>query len=185
MKKKILLVPFCLFFLCLFACSDLQMKPQAATHLYFDLPSFVKQQIEILKKQPCKVQKSLTSDSQTQEISADTVDWQKELALFLEADINKPALRDAYFVNKDNSKVEYWAMDKRAKVRRILVKGNAENPTEIQVSMLDANLLYQTEKELFMQFANNKLSNYEIKGFQKVLFKEQLDYSMKAKLVCP
>jgi hypothetical protein len=185
MKKKILLFPFCLFLLCLFACSDLQMKPQAATNLYFDLPSFVKQQIEILKKQPCKVQKSLTSGNQTQEISAAMVDWQKELALFLEADINKPALRDAYFVNQDKSKIEYLAMDKKAKIRRILVKGSAENPTEIQVSMLDANLLYQTEKEFFMQFENNKLSNYEIKGFQKVLFKEQLDYKMQAKLVCP
>ncbi len=184
MKKKILIVAHFFAIFLLTNCSDLQMKPQQATHLYFDLPALVKNQLATLQQTSCKVKKKLVTNEQTQNFEAQAVDWQKELALFAESDINKPSLRGVYQCNETPHFVEYTTLDPKPKVRSIKIMGTVNQPTTIEVWIVDNNLLYQTEKRLQMTIDQQKLLGYTIKGLQKVLFKVPLHYEMQAEVIC-
>jgi hypothetical protein len=156
----------------------MKMKPQEHTHQYFDMVSFTKNQIDVLGKTSCKVKKDLLSNDLKQSKDLAEVDWQQELGLFLEIDLNKPVLRDMYLVNNSKDMVEYTATDKKFKVQYLAIKGTAENPTEINANLTDENQLYQTKKELQMKFENGKLVAYKIAGQQKIIFKDPLNYQM-------
>ncbi len=178
---------FILAIIFLSACSDLKMKPQATTHQYFDMASFMNTKIVDLEKTNSKVQKNISANGIQENISTTTINWKQELALFAETDINKPVLKNMYLVNQSNNAVEYTAIDKKAKVQRLYVKGNekenSKEPTEIQVSLIDENQLYQTQKELVITFEDGKLTAYKIAGQQKILFKDLMVYEMNAKMM--
>ncbi len=174
---------FILAIIFLSACSDLKMKPQATTHQYFDMASFMNTKITDLEKTNSKVQKNVSANGIQENISTTTINWKQELALFAETDINKPVLRNMYLVNQSNDAVEYTAIDKKAKVQRMYVIGNMKEPNEIQVSLIDENQLYQTQKELLITFQDGKLTAYKIAGQQKILFKDLMVYEMNAKIM--
>jgi hypothetical protein len=160
------------------SCDELKMKPQAHTNQYFDMVGFVQNQIILLEKTPCTLNKSMTSNDLKQNTETKTIDWKEELGLFLEVDINKPVLRDMYLVNESKNFVEYIATDSKYKVQYLSIKGSPENPTEITAFLTDENQLYQTKKELQLKFDNKKLVSYKIAGQQKIIFKDALTYSM-------
>lgn len=69
---------------------------------FFDIPGYFKTEIDSLKKSNYIVSKTAVynGDTSRQEIKASEMNWEKEFAIFLEADINKPA----YYANMKQSK---------------------------------------------------------------------------------
>jgi hypothetical protein len=180
MKKNSIL--FGLLFL-LAACSDMKMKPQATTHQYFDMASFMKKELTNLETSKCKARKIVASNGVKEVIESKEVDWKQELALFVETDINKPVLKDMYLINTNKDFIEYTALENKAKVQRLAVYGSLEKPTEIQVALIDENQLYQTKKSLAIKFENGRVVSYMISGQQKVVFKDAMTYELNAEVV--
>jgi hypothetical protein len=159
------------------------MKPKVTTHQYFDMASFMQTQIATLEKSTYTVRKNTTANGISDKSVAEKIDWKQELAIFAEVDINKPVLKDMYLARYGKNFVEYEAIEKNAKVQRLYVAGGKDAPTQIKVSWIDENQLYQSKKDLEIVLQNNKITKYGIIGEQKIIFKEPLQYTILGEIL--
>ena len=85
--------------LLLIGCTESE-KPNS-TKIYFDLAGLVNQQvIELNKNQPL-THKNLAIEEKKEVLNTNKIDWQKELELFLQADLNKQSYQLSY--NKEET----------------------------------------------------------------------------------
>lgn len=180
-------VPFLFFLVSCSAC-----VPTSATKetdkKYFDLIAFVDKQISELNTQKMQVRKKILLNNETDEIQTDTLNWEKELALFRESDINSPSFRDSYQIEEDkaNRSVTYTAKESKLKVKEIKLIFDEHSQIDkvsvkqIKIFFSEDNQLYELQRDLVMELKNNLLSAYAIKGFQKVILKDSLIYQIEA-----
>jgi hypothetical protein len=155
---------------------------------YFDLIQFTDNQVHELYRQKLQVKKKIFLDGQTDQITSDTLNWEKELALFREADINSPSLRDSYDILEDKIRhtITYTAKESKLKVKEIKLVFDEQNQVDVvnvkqvKIFFSEDNQLYEVQRDLSMELKNNLLAAYSIKGFQKVILKDSLVYEISA-----
>ena len=185
-----------LLFLCfLTACSISpgNQKEGAKIDIYFDLAGLMQQQIDHLSSTSPKVRKNTIVDGQEEEREFDSLNWQKELNIFAKADINKPRLLSQYQTttytdNAGNKVTQHQNIEEN--VSGVIKMEIVENPATRKV--LDFcffpsfNTLFTSEVELEMNFNENKgepkLTSYSITGFEKVILRDTMRYSIQAKV---
>lgn len=145
------------FFSCTYAPTEVAEKP------YFDLTSFLTEQINLLQKDSLVVMKTSAINTKTEQHQMNWTDWKRELALFLASDINKASLIGKYAVDTlytpggtDNAeiRIQYKARDSSLHTRLLEVTLNAHEVKEIHIinktsgflSSASENLLYQPMK---------------------------------------
>jgi maltodextrin utilization protein YvdJ len=176
---------FLLFFLAIEACSPTSASKENEKR-YFDLASFVQKQIDLLSHQSLWVEKKIYLDGRRQEISTDSINWTKELALFREADLNSPSLVSSYDIKEDKQArtLSYLAKEDRLKVREIQLvlggDGSIENINieEVKIVYAENNPLYEISRKMSMKIKNGQLYAYTIQGFQKVVLKDSMVYEI-------
>jgi hypothetical protein len=78
-----------------------------------------------------------------------SIDWEKELSVFKEADINKPAFKGMYQISMLPNKTIYTTLSKNASVKRIEIDfGNTKKPVGIRIFQLTKNMIYQSTDTL-------------------------------------
>jgi hypothetical protein len=78
-----------------------------------------------------------------------SIDWEKELSEFKEADINKPAFKGMYQISTLPNKTIYTTLRKNVSIKRIEVEfGDAKKPTGIRIFQLTKNMIYQSTDTL-------------------------------------
>jgi hypothetical protein len=84
------------------ACREpVDTQPAPGRALYFDVPAYIGRQAALLARENPGAQKSVQENRQDRESKTlHHLNWQKELAIFAELDLNKPALRNAYTVSR-------------------------------------------------------------------------------------
>lgn len=110
-----------------FGCqSQTEQTPQqtAFDPNYFDLKGYFEQEIDRLQQANMTVRKRVTINDQSEEKTLDTLDFEQELEVFVESDINEPDWLDKYQVDssfQDNqlTKLEYQALDEQLRTRRL------------------------------------------------------------------
>lgn len=187
MKKYTFNFFYFLLFLFLFvieACSPISTS-KANEKRYFDLASFVQKQIDLLSNQPLLIEKKIYLDGKQQEISIDSINWTKELALFKEADINLPSLSGSYAIKEDKQEhiVSYLAKEDKLRVREMQIvfgEGSIENINvkEVKIVYAENNQLYEISRKMNMKIKDGKLYAYAIQGFQKVVLKDSTIYEI-------
>lgn len=189
MKNYFLLL---LLLTCAVACVPTSATTDADKK-YFDLIQFTDNQVHELYMQKLQVKKKIFLDGETDQITSDTLNWEKELALFREADINSPSLRDSYEIDEDklNHTITYTAKESKLKVKEIKLvfdeqsQMNKVSIKQVKIFFSEDNQLYEIQRDLSMELKNNLLSAYSIKGFQKVILKDSLIYEITATLNQP
>ncbi|MCS6967404.1 MAG: hypothetical protein RMJ44_03175 [Cytophagales bacterium] len=155
--------------------------PENPSHAYFPLADLVDRQIALLSAQQRQVLKIVqTGDQKPDTVVQQRVNWQNELDLFKEADINKPAWIGEYAILADSNTTIYRAKENQpVKELRLIGQGQAgEVPLAIEAHIFQSNLLYTAEKHMTLQFDNNLLKSYHIKGWQKIIFADTMQYAM-------
>lgn len=155
-------------------------EKRAAEQYYFDLNGYVSSQVALLKSK--KVSKTLVLNQQKDVQNNLVVDWAKELETLGMVDINRPVLKEQYDVKEtplgDYLLTQYTAKADKLTTRLLTVKQNqAKEVVEIYALYRDKNYLYHAEKEIIMSSSMDTLRQVEIKGFQKILFKDTLQFS--------
>jgi len=186
MKNYFLLL---LLIVCFAACVPMSATNEADKK-YFDLVQFVNTQINELNAQKPQIRKKVLLGGEIDEIVSDTLNWEKELALFKEADINSPSLRDSYDIEEDKARhsITYIAKESKLKVKEIKITFDKQSQVgsvsikQIKIFFSEDNRLYELQRDLVMELKNNLLSAYSIKGFQKVILKDSLIYEINATL---
>ncbi|TAD97575.1 MAG: hypothetical protein EAZ97_12295 [Bacteroidetes bacterium] len=158
---------------------------------FFDLKKVISKQIDWLTKSNAKVRKNAQIGGDRKEETL-AVDWASELKVFVDSDINAPIFQDSYLVSQNANSLIYKALQKNLKVRElhIISQENCTNfsdleekLSEIKIVYRDENSFYFTKRNLAMQFKQGKVETYQVIGFQKIMFKDTLDYQVASEVL--
>ena len=141
---------FTLFVISFAACKP-DIKETGATVKYFDLKAYFKADLARLSKIPQPILKSVTHNGVTESKKVKIDDWTKELSLFSESDINKPAWRDSYNVQQTDHTLIYMAKEDEddLKTREILINKKTDGSVKyIKIFNYKTNKLYTTKETL-------------------------------------
>ena len=176
MKKVFGLLTFCAL---LSACNP-EIK-EGKTKKYFDLKGLIESQIKMLNKQKPMVQKTILMSEKSESQLVKTIDWAKELELFIQMDLNKPAFIQSYKVDSASMSVKYELKDtEKLPVKYLKISRVGENGISIEALMSSKNYLYQTERHLKLSLKNNKIYDYQIEGFQKIVFGDRKAFKINS-----
>jgi len=90
-----------LLFISLLLVGCTESETQNSTKTYLDLAGLVNKQITELNKNQPPTHKILVIEEKKEVLNTNKIDWQKELELFLQADINKQSYQLSY--NKEET----------------------------------------------------------------------------------
>ena len=166
MKKVFGLLIFCVL---LNACNP-EIR-EGETKRYFDLKGLIETQIKTLNTQKPFVQKTILMSEKSESHLVKTIDWAKELELFIQMDLNKPAFIQSYQVDSSSTSVNYKLKDnEKLPVKYLIISRIGEGGISIEALVSNENYLYKTERNLKLSLKNNEVYDYQIQGFQKIVF---------------
>jgi outer membrane lipoprotein-sorting protein len=182
-----------LFLLLLFvlaACSP--EANQARTGQYFNLASFIEAQISDLDSLHPTVEKTVGSGQaqETRRISA--INWTKELDLFLQSDLNKPAYRNSYQVEKKGEQTVIYRSipgeEVTVKYLKIETDAATGKPRTVEVTMTSENYLYNSEKKLLLHCSPDTqghwlVRDYQVSGYQQLAFFNKKPFEVKGRVL--
>ena len=169
---------------------------------FFAFDSLVTEQVRYLSHTKARLIKNASLRERTDSItieSPDSAGWSKELGIFLQLDvINKTIYRDKYTVHderdpKSNLMIRYFdAREEKNEILpvsslRIYYHGNFNNIKRIEGTYREENSLYESSQflSLDLQDIHNKtvLTSYSIKGDQKMILTDSLEFSIDARII--
>ena len=138
---------------------------------YYDLKGLVERQIIALKLEKPKVKKDISVNEVAENQTVDSLDWVKELEFFMQADLNKPAFVSSYRVDSSLRGVQYFLKEtEKSPVKFLEINRMSEDGIEIRALLTNNNYLYDTERHLRLSLKQGQLIDYQIDGFQKIVF---------------
>ncbi|MGF7079978.1 hypothetical protein [Mucilaginibacter sp. UYCu711] len=145
---------------------------------YFDIKGFFTADTARLRKLNHITHKTVKHNGITETKDVHITNWGLELSLFSQSDINKPAWRNSYIIEKGNNIEIYRAKYPDLKTREIIIKKEGGKVKWILISNATKNVLYQT-KEKLSYFPD---SIYIIQKYQKVRLLSANQYVVKGSL---
>jgi len=145
------------------ACKP-DVKETGGTLSYFDLQGYFQANSAQLAKLNKPVLKTVVHNGITESKKVHIDSWDRELSLFSEADINKPAWKDSYWIQNTANTLIYKAKYPELETREIIINKVKDKIKSILIIGYTKNLLYET-KEKLTYFPD---SMYRIEKFQHV-----------------
>ena len=159
--------------------------------VYYDVLGFVKSQIDDLSARKPVVNKVVgINDKQNQE-STRSINWTRELELFAQADINKPALRNSYQITRPDSITYLYTLkneEERLTVRslRVQLDSVSGQPSRIEAVLQTNNPLYSSERNLLLESepagTTWHIRHYKLSGFQKLPYYDKNEFLVEGKV---
>ncbi|HET8829000.1 MAG TPA: hypothetical protein VFM79_06645 [Pelobium sp.] len=156
-------------------CSSTPVEQEQTQKYFFDIDGYFKQQASSLNRTPVIKTVSKNKVAETKTIVVEN--WEQELQLFMECDINKPAWKDSYRRDSSSNILTYTATDPELRVRNIKIDFRGQLPQKIEINTKSKNLLYHTTEKLI--FIPDSI--YEITKHQKVLLLGLNDYEISGR----
>lgn len=155
-------------------------------NVYYNVKGFVESQIVLLNKQKPEIEKLMVVGTEKETRRTDDVNWQRELELFVQADLNKPAFRQSYSITRPDSLTYEYALqtgeDLPVRYLKVVLDQPNGRPALIEARMVAKNKLYESEKNLLMRCAENsgvwRVAAYEIKGFQELVISDRKPFDV-------
>jgi len=170
---------FCIILL--FSCQS-EIKKEENEN---SLSSFLEKQIIILKEKKAIVNKKVSINDITEEKVVKNINWKTEFELFFQSDILKSSFNGRYEVKITDHQILYTILPNQSipvKYLKIIFGDDIKQINKIEAMIDQSNYFYQTVKHLEMNFVkqNEKmvLKNYSIKGKRKLIFTEEVNFSI-------
>jgi len=158
-----------------YACNKPEIKETGAELQYFDLKGYFGKQDTLLTQQNPGVNKTVNHNGANESKNVHISSWKKELNLFIESDINKPAWKQSYDVQSNNDSTVYKAKFPELKTREIVIRKKAGQVTQIAIVNKTHNILYNTTERLVYApnayYLIEKMQQVKIMGANKYLIK--------------
>lgn len=138
------------FLLALWGCGSPNNGPHAVqVQSYFSLADYFANEANRLQQRNTHIVKTVTKNGEDERKKIKISDWKKELALFIDADINKPAWRNSYRVDSTESSVTYTSTDSTLRTKEIHIsKSGSDAISHIRIINQVSNALYETDEQL-------------------------------------
>lgn len=173
----------------LVSCSG---KNQRVVEKYFNIPEFLDQQLAILYLEQPEATKDIIFGDHAETIvqsDMDSIQWQKELKIFREHDINKPVLIDAYQIHQEvtdqGKRISYSLIDTTGLgILNLTVLYHPDSSvSSLSSTFREQNLLYGNFREVnLLTSAPGKLDRYSVRGYHKLMFNDTVYYQLEVKL---
>ncbi|HAA15800.1 MAG TPA: hypothetical protein DCE41_30455 [Cytophagales bacterium] len=163
---------------------------------YFDLSGFLDLQVEQLSSIDLQLNKSTLLGEDTDQFSSvlQKEEWDQEFRFFYEVDINQSILLDQYapsLQKNGGAMITRYSpketMENGVQWLEIIQTGGVV--TQVSAFTFDKNALYTTQRMLEMNFEDKggkaHLTDYEVKGFQKMVLKDTVNYSIQGTVLYP
>lgn len=171
----------CILSILLWSCGAESQEGQ--TKKYFDLKGLIEQQIVLLKTKKPVIEKTIVMSDKSENKQIKAIDWTRELELFTQADLNKPAYIGSYQVDSSAIGVKYTLKTtENLPIKFLNITKIGENAMEIEALVSSENYLYQSEKHLKLGLAKMLITDYQIDGFQKVIFGAKKAFKINGKV---
>ncbi len=174
------------------ACERPVPKLADGTEPTFVLTDYLNKQIARLQQEQPPVLKSVIAKGQPAEtMQLERLDWEKELAIFQEVDLSRPALRDFYTEERhtlpNGSTVSIFTKDPDASapVERLqLTVSPMQQLEHLEATVLEENMLFYSTRHitLMAEPGTGNLSSYRVEGVQKLILGDSLRYRIDANL---
>jgi hypothetical protein len=158
-----------------YACNKPEIKETGAELKYFDLKEYFKKEATRLTGQNPQVDKTVAHNGTAENKKVHIGNWEKELNLFTESDINKPAWKLSYDVQANSDSIVYKAKYPELETRQITIRKKAGQISEIDIINNTHNILYNTTEKLV--YAPN--AYYLIEKMQQVKVMGANNYRIK------
>lgn len=179
----------CYFLLALVSCqtpAETSTEPNA----YYDVKGFVQNQIQLLSQQQPTIEKTMVVGQEEEKRTTKSVDWKKELELFLQADINKPAFRLSYATQRPDSLTYEYTLqteeDLPVRFLKVVLDKTSGKPALIEAEISSKNKLYESEKYLSMRCEEKagvwRIGSYQIKGFQELVISDRKPFDVRVEV---
>ena len=176
--------------LILVACAP---EPEPARiHSYFNLEAFTQTQATRLDSLRPWVEKKVRSENRTETKRLRAINWQKELDLFAQADLNKPAYRTSYTVVQPTAhSFEYRLKpgeDVPVRYMKVAMDSRTGQLQSLEAEVVSENYLYHSRRLLTLQCGPGPdgtwlVRSYHISGFQQLAFFAQKPFEVSGKVV--
>lgn len=132
-----------------------------------------------------------TKDKPVETVETARVDWEEELAMFQDLDLNKPTLQEYYSrtdstLSDGSTSIRYDRRpDAEAPVQHLYLRiSPSQHLEQLQALVQDQNVLFFTRRQLQITAdpANGNLSGYAVEGTQKLIFGDTLNYRVDVNL---
>jgi hypothetical protein len=161
---------------------DMQ-ETDAGEKIFYDVNGFIETQISELDSLRPQVHKTVSMGNEHNVVNTKDVNWEKELGLFVQADINKPAFKQSYHIARPDSATFLYTSKEGDKlpVRDIkVVLDETGNPSVIEAHIKSENKLYVSEKHILLKVSDNRIQGYQVTGFQKLIMMDKKPFSIAA-----
>lgn len=157
------------------------------TKVYFDLKGFIEKQIIELNKRKPLVTKEMSIGSNQDKAETTTIDWSKELELFIQADLNKQAFQLSYDISQPTPNAYLYTLKKGEKLSvkslKIVIDKTSKQPNLIEAVLQEKNKLYDSEKLLSLTCTMRPegiwlIKTYKISGFQQLTLADKKGFSV-------
>ncbi|ARS40809.1 hypothetical protein CA265_14545 [Sphingobacteriaceae bacterium GW460-11-11-14-LB5] len=173
-KKLVILV----FALAMFSCNQRKEAEANTDLLYFDVKGYFGKEISRLQKLNPVVNKTVNVNGTAENKTAKITDWTKELAIFVNADINKTSWKGSFKVTAQNGVDIYTSDNRKIPVKKVSITWNGQKAGKIEIIIDNKNILYQSQDTL--TYCPDSL--YAIRKQQKIRLLKQKKYSVIGKL---
>ncbi len=136
------------------SCSKEPQEKKSEPGKFFDLVAYFSKEADALNTTKPEITKTIIKDGATEtKTLSDSIDWKKELKIFSENSINKPAWKDSFSADtlKESSSntITYKTADEKISVKEIvIITDSLWQPTAISIKRDAKNFLYTSQQTL-------------------------------------
>lgn len=165
---------------------------QNQPNVYYDVAGFVERQIvDLSGRNPLVDKSTLVNQTRSRQTTRD-LNWTRELELFAQADINKPALRNSYQITRPDSLTYRYTLkpsEERLTVRSLTVRLDpaTRQPRRIEAVLQTNNPLYSSERHLLLESGSAdrqpwRVKHYKLSGFQKLSYFDRNEFLVEGRV---
>lgn len=139
---------------------------------YYNIKSFTEKLIEDLTRSKPEVNKKWKYNQETESQKTNNLDWQKELKLFLDSDINMSSFVTSYDSTVTSHKIVYKLKpSEKLPVKELSITFDSLNtPKTIATVKESENYFFKNKTYSTMHLIDGNLSQYSIGSVQKLLW---------------
>lgn len=158
---------------------------ESAKPVFYPWEKYLTAQIDSLAKHPEAVHKTILLDGKKEEKRLKEMDWKQEWAMFLHADLNKPAAATSYDNLSEDGFVWYsLKANESLPVKKLYIQLDAlDRPAKVEIEIEEKNFLFETHKKLHMNFTDGRVQTYSIEGSQQMRWMSPTHYSLMGVLL--
>jgi hypothetical protein len=142
---------------------------------YFDLKGYVSAAAQRLNQLNPQVDKTVTINQSAEHKKLKVTDWQKELSVITDADINKSAWQGLFRVSRKQNSISYISDNEKVPVKSLTVSYKDGKPVGIDILMETTNLLY-TSRDILTFYPD---SIYQVRKTQKIKLLNKKEYQVE------